>query len=223
MAYCLASKGAALMRRQDDIPFHRMVWSKSDRPVGRIFLEHALMISEILVGVIKACEGSGGLVRYCSAGELAPHPNRTTNEAGTFRWSIHLGGRRIGLVPDAVFLLEYEGGGPEPERVVCFLEADRGTMPIRRQNPALSSFSQKLEAYAALWKRGDFEKRFGTKRVAVHAITTSEERAENLRKAIRSLPQGQGLFAVHSFLDPEAVTEAILIHSLPRDRRCNIC
>ena len=222
MAYCLASKGAALMRREEDMPFNRMVWSKSGRPVGRIFLEHALMISEILVGVINSCEGSARRVRYCSAEELAPLPNRTTNEAGAFRWSIQLGGRRIGLVPDAVFILEYESGGPEPERVVCFLEADRGTMPIRRRNPALSSFSRKLDAYAALWKRGDIEKRFGTKRVAVHAVTTSEERSENLRKAIKSLPQGQGLFAVHSFLDPAAVVQAMVSHSVPSDKRRNI-
>ena len=79
------------MRREEDMPFNRMVWSKSGRAVGRIFLEHALMMSEILVGVTSACEKSGGVVRYYSAEELAPLPNRTTNEAGAFRWSINSG------------------------------------------------------------------------------------------------------------------------------------
>ena len=58
--------------------------------------------------------------------------------------------------------------------------------------------------------------------MAVYAVTTSEERVENLRKAITALPQGQGLFGVHSFLEPEAVSKAVISHSLPSDKSNNI-
>ena len=58
MVYGLGSRGAALMRRQFDVPFHRMVWARSEKSIGRMFLEHTLMVAEIVIAVSSHCRAS---------------------------------------------------------------------------------------------------------------------------------------------------------------------
>jgi hypothetical protein len=69
MAYCLGSRGAALMRKEFDTPFSGMVWSKEGGNVGRYFLDHALMVSAVLISLELACRSSG-TVRFIPQDEL---------------------------------------------------------------------------------------------------------------------------------------------------------
>ncbi len=61
MVYGLASRGAGLMRREFDMPFHRMVWSRGGQTeaVGRLCLEHTLMVSDVLIAAEMATRGNG--------------------------------------------------------------------------------------------------------------------------------------------------------------------
>lgn len=215
MVYGLAKRGAALMRREFDIPFRELEWTDKPNSVGRIFLEHTLMVAEGLIAVQTTCLASKGAVRYLSAEELGV--------VAPFRWNVTVQVRRLGLVPDGVFGLEYRDALPEHSRVICFLEADRGTMPITRSNPHLSCFARKLDAYMALWKRGEFEKKFGTRRVAVHTVTETAERASNIAAAVAKLPQGRGLFACHVLAEITPIATAILQHASPRDKNLKSC
>jgi DNA-binding Lrp family transcriptional regulator len=43
MVYGLGHKGAALLKRELNLPFHQLDWSAKNQDVKRLFLEHALM------------------------------------------------------------------------------------------------------------------------------------------------------------------------------------
>jgi hypothetical protein len=111
------------------------------------------------------------------------------------RWSTTLNNRRTSLIPDAVFALDFTAQNSTTHRVVIFLEADRGTMPVaRKRSPHLSNIARKLSAYVELWKSGAFSKRFQTQRFLVLTVTESSERLKNITDAIAKLAHGKGLF-----------------------------
>ena len=71
----------------------------------------------------------------------------------------------LGVVPDRVFALEYEGPGGELQRVHFFLEADRGTMPVVRTGLKQTSFYRKLLAYEATWTQKIHQRKLGINRL----------------------------------------------------------
>lgn len=197
MVYGLGSRGAGLMRRELDMSFSRMTWSGSRSPVGRLFLEHTLMVAELLISVAERCREAGEGVEFIREPDLLGQRPRSH----AVKWKAKLERRTVGLVPDAVFGLRVNSGGTS-SLLVCFLEADRGTMPVQRRSLHLSSIAKKFAAYAALWKTRKFADDFQTRRFAVLTFTTSAERAENIRKAATQIPEGRGLF--HCWTEAEA-------------------
>ena len=209
MAYGLGSRGVAMMRREFDIPFSKMVWGRGGKDVGRIFLEHALMVADVEISIELACRARGGQVNFIAAQDFS---------AGSkaFHWTANVNGQRFGLVPDAMFILDFAEANEASRRVVCCLEADRGTMPVQRRSPHLSSINRKFSAYANLWKAESFAKRFQIKRLAVITVTISEERSQNIRNTIAALPEGKGLFSCfpQAAVCPDA--ESIIDRLTPR-------
>lgn len=153
--------------------------------VGRLHLRHTSLIAEVLIRMELACAETGD-VRFVPEAELRKRDG--------FRWSVmvrHRGaGRRVGLVPDAVFALERRDG----KRAYFFLEADRGTMPVQRAGLAQSSFFRKMLAYSATWSQGLHRRKFGFHRFRVLTVTPSARRADHLAEAATQLPAGKGLF-----------------------------
>jgi DNA-binding Lrp family transcriptional regulator len=190
IAYGLASRGAAHLRRVDDTPFSRLDWTSRNRAVKRLFLEHALMVSDIMVALEIACRQRGD-VRLLIEHEI-PLPAATRNQRAPFQWTVTGSGKeKFGVIPDRVFALE---SGDKGERTLCFLEADRGTMPVDRAKHDASSISRKFHAYALTWKAGIHRSRFGTSRVRVLTVTSSEIRCENIRLAASRVLDGGGIF-----------------------------
>jgi DNA-binding Lrp family transcriptional regulator len=190
ITYGLASRGAAHLRRADDIPFSRLDWTSRNRAVKRLFLEHALMVSDIMVALEIACRKRGD-VRLLIEHEI-PLPAETRNQRAPFQWTVTGSGKeKLGVIPDRAFALEF---GDKGERILCFLEADRGTMPVERAKHDASSIARKLYAYALTWKAGIHRSRFGTSRVRVLTVTTSESRCESIRTAASAVSGGHGIF-----------------------------
>ena len=190
ITYGLASRGAAHLRRVDDIPFSRLDWTSRNRAVKRLFLEHALMVSDIMVTLEIACRKRDD-VRLLIEHEI-PLPAATRNQRAPFQWTVTGSGKeKLGVIPDRVFALQFGDNG---ERVLCFLEADRGTMPVDRAKHDASSISRKLHAYALTWKAGIHRSRFGISRVRVLTVATSESRCENIRTAASAVSGGHGIF-----------------------------
>jgi hypothetical protein len=188
LVYGLGNKGAAILKRELALPYHRLKWASTTRDTGRLFLEHTLLIADIMVSLELACRRHGGA--RLLTGEEMPLPAAAQRQREPFKWSVHVSSRlKCGVIPDQVFALEFGG-----ERQFYFLEADRATMPVMRQNLAQSSFYRKLLAYEATWTQSLHRSRFGFHRFRVLTVTSSPERVQTMVAACRQLNRGQGLF-----------------------------
>ena len=67
-------------------------------------------------------------------------------------------------------------------------------MPVTRDKLDQSSFSRKLLAYEATWRKNLHRTRFGFDRFRVLTVTRSPQRVEHLVKACSELNSGRGLF-----------------------------
>src|SRR5580692_5494151 len=56
--YGLGNKGAAMLKREG-VSVFPLRWSEKNRGVGRIYLEHAILVSEIMVTLERACRQTG--------------------------------------------------------------------------------------------------------------------------------------------------------------------
>ena len=187
MVYGLGDKGSTLLKRK-----HGVRWSAKNRFVGRLFLEHALLVSEVMVAMEMACRKHG--LRLLM-GEDLPLPKSTSAKRPSFKWHVKVNSRlKLGLIPDRVFAVEYPDANGNPTRAFFFLEADRGTMPVTRRHLSQTSFHRKLLAYQATWSQSLHETRFGFHRFRVLTVTTSSERVTSLVNACAQLKGGHGLF-----------------------------
>jgi len=160
---------------------NQKLWGKRNRYVWRIYLEHALLVSDAMVAIELACRRCGG-VRLVHQDELGAKP---------FRWSLNAeDGRKLSAFPDRTFALEFQ----KNERAIFFLEADRATMPVERKNLSQTSFFRKLLAYEATWAQDIHMSRFRFSRFRVLTVTTSGERVKSLVNACAKLERGHGLF-----------------------------
>lgn len=183
IAYSLGNKGAAWLKRELSLKFHRLDWKQKSR-VGRLFLEHALLVSDIMVAIELACRNRKD-IRLLSADDL-----RIAKMREPFQWKVDIGQRqKCGVIPDRVFGLEFSG-----KQCWYFLEADRDTMPINRSNLDQSSFQRKLLAYGATWSQNLHRTRFGWQRFRVLTVTTNCQRVQGMIEACQGLAHGHGLF-----------------------------
>lgn len=196
IAYGLGNKGAGLLKRELALPFHRLDWPRKNR-VERLFLEHALMISDFMVALESACRKRRD-VRLLTEDDLNP-PDQTVLKRAPFQWQVNIGrGLRCGVIPDRVFGLEANDGN----RTWYLLEADRATMPVTRRDLEKSSVRRKLLAYEATWNQNLHRTRFGWHRFRVLTITTDSGRLFAIQRACGDLNRAHGLFL---FADTDAL------------------
>jgi DNA-binding Lrp family transcriptional regulator len=187
--YGLGNKSRTFLQQEFNVDFREATWGEKNRGVGRIFLEHALLVSDVMVSLELACRKHDG-VRLLYEDELA-----LRSERQPFQWRVKVqSGVRLGVVPDRVFALEYTGENGQPERVHFFLEADRGTMPVVRSGLTQTSFYRKLIAYEATWTQKIHQRRLGIHRFRVLTVTTVAARVKSLLDVCSQLKRGHGLF-----------------------------
>lgn len=187
MVYGVGNKGIAFLKSEPGIEFQKLQWGEKNRSVGRMFLEHALFVSDIMVTIELACRKTDG-IRLLTEREL------TGKDKRPLQWKVNLHGRKLGVVPDRVFALEFRDQSGKNDRAFFFLEADRGTMPVIRKNLFQTSFFRKLLAYEATWSQSIHRSRFGFHRFRVLTVTTGAPRVESLVNACSQLKRGRGLF-----------------------------
>ncbi len=199
----LGNKGEALLRSAPGLALHIIKWGAKNRSIGRLFLEHALLVSDVMVKIELACRERGD-VRLLTEEELCAS-DPICDLGAQFKWSVRVNSRlKFGVIPDRVFALEF--ADKPDDRMFFFLEADRGTMPVTRKNLSKTSFHRKLLAYEATWTQNLHRTLFGFHRVRVLTVTTSAGRARHLTKVAAILERGRGLFL---FCD----AQSLLAHS----------
>ena len=195
MVYGLGSRGAGVLRQKLDLPFSLMDWDTKNRRVRRMFLEHSLMTAEIMIAFELACRASEARVKFILPDDVSRSPAASPSKRQPWhQWRTTLDGKPQTLIPDGVFILEYAGETEGKNRRLCFVEADRGTMPLVRSRGAVSCIERKLRLYTQLWKSGQFAGTSGVNRIQVWIVTESTGRALNMKEAFASLPAGKGLF-----------------------------
>jgi hypothetical protein len=211
IAYGLGNKGGVFLKQTLGVAFRKASWNEKNQAVGRMFLEHALLVSDVMATIEIACRKAN--VRFIAEDELLkPQIERP------LRWNVRLGSRaKVGVVPDRVFAIEYPDSVGAAIRANFFLEADRGTMPVQRSNVTQSSFHRKMLAYEATWAQSIHRTRFGFSRFRVLAVTTNAARVASLVRACAQLKSGHGLFL---FADRSILTmpDAILSTSIKTGR-----
>ena len=156
-------------------------WARKNREFSDLFLEHALMISDIHTALQLATSGSPF--------EIALWRNEDTNLRDSV-W-VREADRtetKLPIRPDAHFCLR-DTRRPEGENSFnFFLEADRSTTTNKR-------FQRKIRGYSAYFEQGLHTKKFGIRSVRVLTVTLNEQRAKILSKASRDvLRKGVGNF-----------------------------
>jgi hypothetical protein len=201
IVYGLGNQGRALLQKELGVGFRELSPDDETRPAGRIFLEHALLVADVMMAIELACRENG--IRLLTEHELALEFDQSGKHP-PFQWRVQINGRlNLAVVPDRVFALEFKDHKDNNNRAVYFLEADRGTMPVIRKNFAQTSFYRKLLAYEATWSQSIHQRRFGFNRFRVVTVTTSTARVKSLVDACSRLERGRGLFlfADHTILE----------------------
>ena len=177
------------MKQELGVAFREVSWDEKNRAVGRMFLEHALLVSDVMVAIELACRKRDG-IRLLYEDQLA-----LRSERQPFQWRVkRQDGIKLGVIPDRVFALEYRDQNGQPQRVHFFLEADRGTMPVVRSGLTQTSFYRKLIAYEATWTQKIHQRHLGIHRFRVLTVTTIAARVKSLLEACSKLKRGHGLF-----------------------------
>ena len=194
IAYGLGNKSGSLLQ------LNPASWGEKNRVIGRIYLAHALLVSDVMVSLELACRQHG--IRLLHEDEL-----HLPVEA-PLHWRVKIrDGTRLGVIPDRVFALEYADQNGQMQRIYYFLEADRGTMPVVREKLSQTSFYRKLLAYEATWTNKVHQRHLGIYRFRVLTVTTSAARVKSLLDARSRLQRGHGLFL---FADESALQRDLL-------------
>lgn len=193
IVYGLGNKGETLLAQELGITVRPVSWGERNPPIGRVYLEHALLVSDLMVALELACR-KNGRVRLIAGEDLLSSPK--ANPTGTtFKWNVKIkDGVKLGVIPDRVFALEFPDASGNPQRSYFFLEADRGTMPVTRRSLSQTSFERKLLAYEATWTQNLHRSLFGFHRFRVLTVTTIPGRVKSLVDMCSQLERGRGLF-----------------------------
>ena len=181
IAYGLGNKSGSLLQ------LNPASQGEKNRAIGRMYLEHALLVSEVMVSLELACRHHG--VRLLHEDEL------NLPATAPLQWRVKIqDGTKLGVIPDRVFALESADQNGQVQRIYYFLEADRGTMPVVRDKLTQTSFYRKLLAYEATWASKVHQRHLGIPRFRVLTVTTSAARVKSLLDACSRLQRGHGLF-----------------------------
>lgn len=194
LVYALGNRGAEVLERKGEVRRGGIRWDTKNRNLSRVFLRHTLAMSEVMIAFEVACREREGVQFIPPEEVLAGAPEATRRLRLPFRWQVEIrhGGKpyHLGVEPDRVFGLRFEGMPENRQRTYFFLEADRGTMPATRKGLAQTSFLRKLLAYQETWRRGLHRKYLGIPNFRILTVTTSRVRVEHLAAACRLLAGG---------------------------------
>lgn len=166
MIYALGQEGARLLAELSGNDQLVVIdWSEKNRQLRIHHLEHALMVSRFRAVLECAARSYGSVLveRWFADGTVR---ESVMVESATGR-------ERIPIAPDAFFTVRLLNEPEGRNRIHVFLEADRGTMTIKR-------FNTKMRGYWHYWQSGLQEERLGISNFLVLTVATGRERANNL-------------------------------------------
>ena len=162
----------------------------------REYLQHTLLINDILISVACAVRGHSQY-DFLSSHELLAGSKRF-HQSHPGKVTAFLPEQNISRTayPDAAFVLLDKDSG---KTQLFLVEADRMTQPLARKHKNLfrvSNIKAKLIIYHNAWQQGVFRERFQLPATRILFVTLSAERARHMKTLTKSLFDGQvpGLF-----------------------------
>lgn len=194
LVYALGNKGADVLSEISGIPRAKVDWTWKNREAGKLFIEHTLLIADLMVSAEGAIQRTGHLCLIEPEAMLAAAPEATRRAKNPWSLPIRIvqNGIRhdLSLIPDKVFGLDDTAAR---KRSYFFVEADRGTMPITRSHPRQTSFQQKILGYLAGSRPVNLHgQHFGIGNFRVLTITTSQERIVHMIEVLKQATHGTG-------------------------------
>lgn len=191
MVYALGFRGAQLL---SDPLSAGIDWTDKNRSVGRLFIDHTLLIADVMVAASGATRVHPDIALMPAAQILAGAPESTRRADNPWKLAsrTRFDGQIVNLavIPDAVFGFDFT---LERKRKYFFLEADCATMPVVRAGINQTSFARKLMAYlAGGGKANAFGQQLGIGNFRVLTVTTGPERIASMIDALKALTDGAG-------------------------------
>lgn len=203
MVYGLGNHGALLLKQESPALFDRYEWLVKHHEKNES-TEHALMISDFMVRLTRSCQGREGVDL------VEPHvlSEVVFGKPKPFVWSVPVVRDsetvRLVIKPDEAFALRFPGVSESRRQFkFFFLEADRGTMPIKRKSLRQTSLYKKLVAYHHSWKQDKLKQYFKFPNFRVIFLTRSRSRLDTLLEENRKFQNGWGS-GTFLFLDESA-------------------
>ncbi len=188
MVYAITNRGVQMLQKEGLIQNpSKTDWNAQNRDLHDLSIAHTLLISHIRAMFLLACQRTqtqdsarpcnATFTRDCQA-EPKPEPEmqflfwREGRELlDTIEVTLPEKYATVPVAPDGFFGLRDAKG-----RLYFFVEADRGTMTLKR-------FALKLKAYAAYSRAEKHKEKFGIQKFRVLTVTSSRARCKNLVQA----------------------------------------
>ncbi|MEQ1653268.1 MAG: replication-relaxation family protein, partial [Hyphomicrobium sp.] len=193
MVYGLGNRGAHVLADLDGVSAAKVDWTDKNRDAGRVFIEHTLLIAEVMIAFEVAVSTRADVVMMDPKDILARAPEATQRTTNPWKWqvSVPIDGvtHTLAHVPDKMFGLDLTAAR---KRVYFILEADRGTMPVLRGNLKQTSVQRKFLAYYHAHRTGVHKDRYGIGTFRVLTVTTRPQRIATMVDAVKDLSGGSG-------------------------------
>jgi hypothetical protein len=170
MIYAITNKGAQTLQKAGLIERRAKTdLNAQNKDVGDLFIAHRLLVSHIRTVLTAACNARPDLelVSWREGKEIMD----------TIEVALPETYATVPIAADGFFTIRDAQG-----RTHYFVEADRGSMPIKR-------FTRKLQGYAAYAKAQKHTEKFGIKKFRVLTVTSSHSRCRNLVNAASAVFQ----------------------------------
>lgn len=190
MVYALGGRGAQLLAEHSKTTVD---WTDKNRSVGRLFIDHTLLIADLMVAVDCAVRARSDIALIDAAAILdgiPPAQRRDNPWRLAARTKVDGTMRDLAVIPDAVFGLDFM---TERKRKYFLVEADCGSMPIVRAGLNQTSYARKIITYLAGGGQANaFGQQLGIGNFRVLTVTTSTERIATMIAALKDLTAGTG-------------------------------
>lgn len=174
MIYAITNRGVrALLNAGLINQASRTDWNSQNKDLHDLSVRHQLLVSYVRSVLTLGCRRNPDVsLRFWYEGRKLQD---------TIEVALENGYTQVPVAPDAYLGIEDAQG-----RLHLFLEADRGTMTVKR-------FALKLKAYAAYYRAGRHTEKHGISHFRVLTVTSSRQRQANLIEAAKAIPE----FAPH--------------------------
>jgi len=201
LVYGIGNEGARLLSEELDLELSTIDWTSKNREVKGLFIDHTLMVAEFILTVRRACEKLDG-VEFISPQEIINRrPVALVGRNQGLGWGLEVGRDfpgvkkkfKFSIIPDSAFGLRFSESHKKKKISFFFVEADRSTMPIRRNSLARSSYYKKMVGYFESWRQKLYSKNFGFADPRLLSLTISKDRIFSMVKTGKDIdPRGKG-------------------------------